>query len=551
MTHPSPGLELPTLSTDSPPLFADADSCRDWLATLTANPAQQTHQTQALLLRQLNLLNRYALPAAKRFILLELLRGHLHVANADAAQRFSDRPLPLTPPELAAFDTCQTLWQALETGYLHCVQEFAEAAEAADKNTSQALTRAAGRALACLAAAHLDACQAAMLPAPGFWLRLHQIYHLLEQRQLTQMAIDDEQRSQSATTTPLSCASLYVEILLLAAAHPIELEPSQRAQLVHWSRSWAHKPALQATPPADRRTPPLLVDLATDAAAAFKTAATGATLRWLDMTALRLSIKQTLTALEKGVTSTSNERAISHLSPAVNTASAGFATTDDNAIDLALLRQVYQDWCRGGRHDQGRKHNGACLLIADFDRIHQTLNRAQTAAHSTAPVPDNHAAIACERWQKTREHVTHVCLQRPLNQPGKRLMRGQLLALCMDTEAHHDDPPAILLGKLRWLAINSTRDALLVHMQLLPGQPQAITFMTCAASASAQTGHGFLLPAIPALDKPATLLLPPSGFGPGNTLRVSTPEGHRQLYLHDSIDSGADFVRCTFSETAG
>lgn len=541
------GLDLPQLSADAPPLFTDAASCRDWIGGIVT---EQVHQTQALLLRQLNLLNRYALPATERYAILDLLRESVHAANEDGALRFTARPLPLTPPEQAAFDTCQTLWQALEIGYLHCLQKFTGSASGPSSDSgsnhanSRRIAQAAARVLSCLSASYIDACRAAVLPPPGFWARLHRIHHLLEQLQLTQLGIDDPQRESHASdapftlatsatpvtstaSVPLTATSLYVEPLLLAAAHPLELDPAQLSQVVYWSRLWAHKVTLLAAPPDDLRTPPLGIDISGDAAGAFKShPIAGSNLRWLNMANLRLTIKQTSAILEKGDT----------------LESLWLDQDAPTSFGLVLLRQVYQDWCRGGRGGSGRKTTGHCRLIPGAEAVHQRLVTTTTAMGTET----NHPA---EDWQKISEHVARIHLQRSLNQAGKRLTRTQLVAMCMN------DGDSLLIGKLQWIAIGSTRDALLAGIHILPGRPAAVTLQAddlAVSGAQAQDHRGFLLPAIPSLDEPASILLPPRWFKPGQAVHIEivntmdAPAGSRKIYLRDRLDDGVDFVRCTF-----
>jgi hypothetical protein len=110
------GLELPQLTTEQPPLFTDADSCQAWISGIAATNARQA---QALLLRQMNLLNRYDMAAEERYEVLERLREPIYAVHYECSIRFTARPLPLAPPEQAALDTCQALWLALEIGYLH------------------------------------------------------------------------------------------------------------------------------------------------------------------------------------------------------------------------------------------------------------------------------------------------------------------------------------------------------------------------------------------------------------------------------------------------
>ena len=72
-------LELPDLSTDQAPAFTNAEECQKWLAGISSPNARQT---QAQLLRQINLLNRYAMPVDERLKVLADLSGIRRIFGA-------------------------------------------------------------------------------------------------------------------------------------------------------------------------------------------------------------------------------------------------------------------------------------------------------------------------------------------------------------------------------------------------------------------------------------------------------------------------------------
>jgi hypothetical protein len=100
-------LDLPPTGTEQPPLFVDLEQCRAWRKEL---PLSNPVQAQAQLLRQLHLLNRYTLAAETRLAILEELREPIHFAQTEQAKKFTGRPMPLAPPEQAAFDSVHGLW---------------------------------------------------------------------------------------------------------------------------------------------------------------------------------------------------------------------------------------------------------------------------------------------------------------------------------------------------------------------------------------------------------------------------------------------------------
>ncbi len=521
------GLELPQLTTEQPPVFTNSASCQNWVSGIASTNARQA---QALLLRQMNLLNRFQMPAEERFRVLELLREPIYAVHFECSIRFTARPLPLAPPEHAAFDTCQALWQALEIGYLHCLQSFIDNATAATEETRKSVALAAVRVLASLFSSYLDDCRAAVLPLPGFWLRLHRTYRTLEKLHLTLLAVEDPLRPQFTT----SVSTIYVETLLLAAANPLELNPAQITQVTYWAKLWSNKTPILPMPPSDLRTPPLGIDISGEEAGMFKAHPTASeNVRWFDMAGVRVTIKQTLAALEKGESPVNLKLGKDAVQPACE----------------ILLRQVYQDWCRGGRRAVVKGGAGACQVVVGVEAIHYFFSGLVFREPSTFGLEADHAAeddaliadYTIEDWQELDENVTDILLKRMLNQPGKRLARAQLVAVRTSSN------DSLQIGKVQWAAVSGNRDTLLAGIHILPGPPEAATLHTNGiGSIKAQYCRGFSLPAIDGLGEPASVLTPPAWFQPGHVIEIRTEYETKKIRLTGRLESGTDFERCTF-----
>jgi hypothetical protein len=535
-------LELPDLSADQPPAFTNAADCQKWQSEI---PFTNARQAQAQLLRQINLLNRFNLPAEERLKVLEILREPTYLVHGECSVRFTSRPLPLAPPELAALETCQVLWQALEVGYLHCLKSFIDAnpvSEAARRHVVVAATRA----LTSLLDMYLDDCRAGMLPAPLFWRHLHKIYRGIEKIQLSQMEIDDPLRHQSRT----SVAAAYLETILVAAANPLELRPKQLNQVACWAQLWSWKIPILAAPPADLRTPPLSIDLVGDEHAVFKQkpiAADG--IYWLDLAELRRTIKQRLASLAQGESPESLELGKDCMQP-------------DCEI---LLKRVYQDWCRGGRSRTIQGGNGACQLVNGIEAIHYFLsgqvfrepkkssfpgkrekdemfNTGQRLAR-VAEDDEVAASYTIEDWHEINEDVTDILLQRPLAQSGKRLAKGQLVAVRTSSN------DSLQIGKVHWVAVNAKRDTLLASVNTMPGPPVAATLHTEGCGlVKAQYCRGFLLPAIEGLGEPASVLTPAGWFQPDHVFDVQPTDSDTGFRIHVTrlIERGINFERCAY-----
>ena len=522
-------LELPELSTDQPPAFTSVATCQQWLAGVSLTNARQA-QTQ--LLRQLNLLNRYTLPAEERLGILELIRTPTYSVHEECAIRFTSRPLPLTPPEQAALETCQVLWQALETGYLHCLQTFVDKANPTSASASRNIALAATRAMASLQSMYLDDCLAGMLPARLFWRRLHRIYRGIEKLQMAKIPVEDPLCRQSATTV----ANVYVEIILIAAAYPLELNPQQLNLVTNWARHWSGRVPVLPTLPSDPRTPPLRIDLVGDEEAVFSiTLGTGDSLRWLDLIDLRKTIKQRMAALAKGE------------SPE----SLGLGKDCVQPDCEIFLGKVYQDWCRGGRDTSIQGGNGSCQLLNGIDAIHYFLsgeifhepNQYQHGESSAHSLEDDALAqsYVVEDWQEISENVSDILLQRQINQPGGRLTRGQLVAVRTSSN------DSLQIGKVYSVAIGTNRDTLLSGIHPMPGPAVAATLHTPEPGTNkAQYCRGFLLPAFEGLKEPASVLTPADWFQPNRVIEVKADGTTTNFRLTHLIESGVDFERCAY-----
>ena len=524
------GLELSHLTKEQPPLFTDAVSCQAWISGIATTNARQA---QALLLRQMNLLNRYDMPAETRFQVLERLREPIYAVHYECSIRFTARPLPLAPPEQAALDTCQALWLALEIGYLHCLQSFIDNAVEATDAIRQQVALAAARVMTAMFSSYLDDCRATILPLSDFWQRLHKVFRTLEKLRLTNLVVDDPQRPQFTT----SVATLYVETLLIAAANPLELHPAQIAQVIYWARLWSNKVPILPMPPADLRTPSLGVDVYGEDAGMFKNNPTAnENVRWFDMAGVRITIKQMLAALEKGQSPVTLKLGKDAQQPGCE----------------ILLRQIYQDWCRGGRRTVVKGGSGACQVVLGIEAIHYFFS-GLLFREPNAPLLDAETARAAEDaeianytiedWQELDENVTDILLKRPYNQPGKRLARSQLIAVRTSSN------DSLQIGKVQWAAVSGNRDTLLAGIHILPGPPEAVTLYTAGTSSTkAQYCRGFSLPIIEGLGEPASVLIPPAWFQAGRVIETISEYATQKIQLVERLESGTDFERCTFQE---
>src|SRR4029079_455616 len=111
-------MKLPELSESASPEFSDAATCKGWLENV---PLANVAAAQGELVGQLEEFNRFPVAAAQRLGVLEALREAVHFVQIEQSKRFSNRALPMSDTEAAAFNTTIELWDQMRVGYQRCL----------------------------------------------------------------------------------------------------------------------------------------------------------------------------------------------------------------------------------------------------------------------------------------------------------------------------------------------------------------------------------------------------------------------------------------------
>ena len=525
---------LPPLGAEQPPAFTDGRSCHDWLA---AQPLANPAQSQTSLLRQLNLLNRYAVAPAERLKILELLRDPIAFAQAESARKFAGRPLPLAPLEQAGMDANRTLWQAVQTGYLHCLTACLAGSTELRPHTAMI----AQRAMSALRAELLDIYRAPIDPPALLWRTLHRVLSAAENLNALAHPVNDSLQPEHPGC---SVVAAYAQTLLLHRASPYELSGRQLMLVERWLHRWGGKVALLNAPPVEPRVPPLLVDLAADSP---ETSGEGGQLRWLDLSDLSRSVKRRIVHLQRGE------------SPA----SLGLGEDCVQPGCENLLKQIYQQWFKGGATRLHQRHSGSgtCRLVTGHDAIHYYLSGkiflqpGQTGAMSKnqadeiatfGRVATRHEddysqmqGFMIEEWRVLDESATGYRLMRPLSQTGARVGGGQMVAIMPEGSR------GFLLAVARWSRLTKGSE-LQAGIQIMPGSPLTVALRgTGLTAVNEKYRPGFRLPAVPALKYPESVIVPAGWFRSGRIVEIYE-QSSRQIRLTQQLDRGSDFERCAF-----
>lgn len=526
--------------------FTTARACSQWLS---ATPLGDAVQAQATLLRHLNQLNQTRVDASERLAIIELLRDPVALAQSEAARRFAGKPLPLAPTEQAAFAAAQSLWQALLANYQHCLH----AAKADNTAMKERLPLLIQRAITTLAEIQFDFYRAGFQPAPNHWSSLHRLYATAEEAGVAERPVKDTLRYGKNASSPLIA---YAEVLLLNTANPHELPLRQLGWVARWARRWSAKATVLATAPsADSPITALCVDLASDQPAGYRKLS-GATVRWLDTTEVRPSLKKRLALLESGTPPSQLQLGEDCAQPACS----------------HVLQMVYRRWCKGGsvRRQERRSVSGKCQTIMGVDAIHyylsgrrpfkqpggvddETLRRERdelaTFGRVTTRRVDNFSEQqgfrsdewqVVEEWQTIDRSTSGLQLVYPGGRSGIRVTQGQLMAF------QPSDSPTLLVGCVRWTMVTGEGN-LHAGVQIIGGNPDPVAVRVIDPAAPGEPFRpGFLLPELPAVGLSGGIIIPPYSFRADRIVEVGEQKGIRKLRLLHLLERGHDFDRASF-----
>ncbi len=281
---------LPGTEAQNRAVFADARGAAEWLAT---QPQANAPAMLAALAKEIEALNRFALPARERIKTLEVLRSAVFAASGECQRRYENKPLPLLAAENDIFLAARALWRACRTGYMHCLHACLQGEAEVGAYGAQV----AHRALACLRMEQ-KTCYLASAEIDGdFWLAAHAVFTAAEQLGVTRDPTEDRLLAETADST---VTGQYSMLLLLHLATPYSLTSVQLTAATRWVARWREQAMVvnAAQSPVEARGLP--IDLTQNRP--FHDAGTGPTARWLVARSIVRKMRQRVEFLAAGQT---------------------------------------------------------------------------------------------------------------------------------------------------------------------------------------------------------------------------------------------------------
>lgn len=537
-------LDLPLEPTDdlAQPAFKDQASCAAWLQQLQLT---NLHQAHGVLRRQLDEFNRYPMRGLERLHTLEFLRETILLVQRDYAKKLISKKLPLSDDELTVFVAITGLWQGLVTGYQRCLQ----AQTAGDKQLAEHAALLTQRCLHYSGQQIFEYLHAGYEFDGKLWHQLHSLYAYAEEQGFHQQEVRDALSPHAPAST---CLSVYAKTLLACHARPYELTRGQLLLLERWLAQWREVFAVERRYSSSAEdAPPLAVDLAgTQGLQAVQLLAPSASTRYLSMVPLSklLRVKsillqqgQTPQQLELGSDCSSADCAdflnkLHHYCCEPNTERQAERRTIAQSAQLCCSIEGIYAHIAHKPFKQPKKDAGADSMarkqIAAFGRILSDTNR-----HNIAQL-----GFALESWQIENESILGARVLREANQ-GERIGAHQIVAV------KPSDANAFILGKISWIVVTRSGQ-LRMGIQYLPGMAQAIAIKEKGINAALtdKAVAALLLPAVPSLKTPASLILPRDFFHAGHLAEViHLDDTSLTVKMGFSVDKGVDFERVSFA----
>lgn len=524
--------DLPPLDGTATPAFVTAADCKRWLGDQTlTNPTFVQRQ----LCEQIEMLNRQAITLRERFGILEALGSQIAFVQEEMSKRYAAKALPYLAPEGAAFAATMSMWEAVEVGYLRCLEDASAGAASA-----QTLATLVERALATLCAAQFDRVRGFAQPDARHWSRLHQLLAFAERRGIVTAPVSDKARYDEQAVTPLA---VYAEAMLLHAAGAHEFTARPLNWVLRWTRLWSGKLLLRNDPPADLQAVPINVDLGSSLPPSPFPIKGASQARFLDTAALAASIKPRLAALAEGRSPAELQLGDDCPQPACE----------------QMLQRLYQRWCKGGmqRPADRQAANGAAEVAANAETIWfqvvgkpfkqprtndaNILRREREELATFGHVSERHDTVTMDLsklraeidWQIVNEGPGGLRLMRAMNADSVRIAVGQLIAV------RKSGTSAFVLASVRWLMVDA--DGLMhAGVHLMPGTPMPVAVRHAGVNAAKDPWRpAFAL----AGDQSSLQLVLPTGMFRAERMIDAEGGPAKQYKLTDLIERGEDFER--------
>lgn len=504
-------LTLPLEPTDdrADPAFRNLAECTAWLAQFQLTNLQLAHSR---LFKQINELNRLPMRGADRLEILELLGETVSHLQEELSKKLIAKPLPLNAGELMIFQSIVQLWQSMATGYQRSLQSCLSG----DKSLAKLGALLCQRCLHYCGLCVFEHLRASYEPAPTLWGQLHELYCYAEHQGIHQSEVPDVRKAHQT-----SCAASYIKTLLICYARPDQMSRWQLQQTDLWLATWKDALSLDAGyKPSRDDAQPLAVELpGSQGLQRLDGLRHHDEMRYLTLIPLSKLLRVKTILLQQGKTPLQ----------------AGLGEQKDSQACLALLAILLHRWCENKRSVIRRTRVLQATLCCNIENIFAQLSGSPFDAH---PATKRTEIDRPENWQMENESIMGAHLTRA-DPDGQRLNCQQLISLCFGETR--------LLGSTAWVRVMIS-GKLRIGVKYLPGVPSPVRIRAYGINPSNAVAPGFMLPALPEISTPASLILPRDWFEPDRMIELTSGNGEVSVVrLGFNVERGIDYERVSYT----
>jgi hypothetical protein len=544
----------------------DPKQARAWLAGL---PLADGGDSARDIYQALYALNRLDIAPHTRLELMELYREPVATACSILEAEFIGRPLPLSVESRQLAEFIRRLQMEMAIGYKCAIQDLQAGGRLPWGRRNQ-LALASQRAMWHLGAVLLRSYLVYMPQPAGVWAEIHTLYRFAEEQgHLTQSV-----ELPGGRQTTLSHG--YRQILLLALCNPYQLSQGECIHVDAFLDVWVDKATIDDSPKGTDPAGQFLVDLGADAppmllAQQRRASGVSPALRILNTIELARVVHGFIKRLEQGE-------------------SAEFLKLPgelSNTSCREMLRRMIKFWGLTPTRKYPRtKTRGYLSVCAGINALHffgggrrpfvppeePSLAAAESTDSGSGGEGEATAGSSAVEGTPARQSglprwLAAAKLSIPEVFPVDRWQlrdesaRGLLLAHEGDVAVNVRVGDVIGMqstggdwhaGVIRWVKSPEAKRVEMGVERLAPKvTPAAVRPLVEGSGAAPRYAQALMLPAMPVLQRPATLLIPRGMFEPGRDLELAGEAGNRRVVRGlKLVERTASFDQVVFAEVS-
>jgi hypothetical protein len=502
--------------------------------------------------------NRLAISWRERQRFLELLRHPIQYVQEQLQRHYTSVPLMLPPKTQQITELSKALSGEMALGYKTAIEEMLGSSFLSRDN--KALTELIHRAIHYLSCSLLTSYKTYGPHPKNNWLELHLLYLHAEHKDIHTKPISDKENKALPKS---SIARLYKQILLLALASPYRMRQDEAQAVYDALARWAgHAHIIPYNDPGAAEAL-FVVHLDSDDAPDF----------------LAFNLRDCNTELCRLI----DTRQLSQILQE-ELASLNSKGRNAEGISAELLYRLIRSWGIAPKRSFGRNEKDASLeVVVGLSNLHLALTpelgdenqRRKKAQYQTKSVVGVSQPTSRDIWdifckdRMGQQYQDYQKTQQPEEKKPKQPVPrqywqirnesagGYRLAIKQTDEAkvqvgellglrHRDSQQPCEAGVIRWMR-QPTEGGLELGVQVLAPQVMPVMLRNTRLSGkAAEFQPALLLPEVPTIGLPATLLTPVLLFKTGMELQLQHPEQDIRIVLTERGQETGRFTQYRF-----